>query len=212
MIFKYYSNSISNVKIFVFLLFCFGSAGVSAGFQCNGVLSSSQTEGFKAMFNPPYSSGLSHIGGAVTPENMSKILSKEDLKSLEDKTPKVAATNTLSGSSAKLLQDWLNENAAESVPGWISTVVGISVPVAWVGLTADVFLQLINAKGDSGRIKLANIAGTVSPGGNVGVLEQVVINSSSVKKFISTYVYSYELNGSKLITPLVICASDVIVK
>jgi hypothetical protein len=104
----------------------------------------------------------------------------------------------------------LNENASATVPGWVSTVTGIVVPQAWVGLGADVFLQLMNSNGDAGRLKVANLAGTVSKGGSVGVMERIADDSSAKPKFLWSYVYQANLNGQLITTPLTICSADVV--
>ena len=120
--------------------------------------------------------------------------------------------DTLSAEHGTLLKGWLNANASESVPGWVSTAIGAVVPQAWVGLTADVFLQLVNNSGDAGRLQVANLAGTVSQGGTVAVLEQVAKNAAGARKFLWTYVYEANLNGKLITTPLKICSADVVVK
>ncbi|OQW61759.1 MAG: hypothetical protein BVN28_06630 [Nitrospira sp. ST-bin4] len=180
-----------------------------AGFTCSGILTEAQQAGFNAMFTPAYSPALTHIGGRVEPANMSKKLDEPTLKRLKVKEPTVAAKYTLTEPRAKTLQGWLNDNATTTLPGWVSTAIGIAAPSAWAGVSADVFLQLVNAQGEVGRLKVANIAGTVSAGGHVGVLEQVSPDKAEKLKFIYAYVYSYQLNGKQLTTPLTICSADV---
>jgi hypothetical protein len=182
-----------------------------ADFSCSGVLTESQRRGFEAMFSPAYSPSLTHIGGAVTPANMAKSLTGADLKRLFVSKPLVVENAILSQQHATLLKGWLNANASATVPGWVSTTVGIIVPQAWVGLAADVFVQLINGAGDAGRQNVANMAGTVSEGGAVGVTEQVAVDSSGKRKFLWTYVYQANLNNKLLTSPLSICSSDVAV-
>lgn len=181
-----------------------------AGFTCSGVLTDAQRAGFSAMFTPTYSPALTHIGGRVEPAHMSKKLDEPSLKRLKVKTPTVAANYTLTEARAKTLQGWLNDNATATLPGWVSTVIGIAAPAAWAGVSADVFLQLVNAQGDVGRLKVANIAGTVSAGGQVGVLEQVSPDKAGDLKFIYAYVYTYQLNGKQLTTPFTVCSADVV--
>lgn len=188
------------------------SSLLRADFTCSGILTEAQQEGFKALFSPAYSPSLTHTGGAVTPANMAKSLSAADVNKLSAAKPLVVKNGTLTAARAALLKGWLNENASASVPGWVSTAIGAVVPEAWVGLSADVFLQLVNNAGDAGRQKVANLAGTVSEGGTVAVLEQVAKNAAGKQKFLWTYVYEANLNGKLLNTPLKICSADVVVK
>ena len=193
------------------VIMCLFSTSAMAGFSCGGILTDAQEEGFKAFFSPAYSPSLSHVGGQVAPENFSKKITKDELKRLQVKTPIVAVSYVLTDAHGALLKSWLNERATSTVPGWVSTVAGIAAPQAWIGISADVFLQLVNASGDVGRLQVANLAGTVSGGGRVGVLEQVAKKSDGKLIFLFSYVYNYELNGKKLTTPLRICGADVVV-
>lgn len=114
---------------------------------------------------------------------MFKPLSKADVQTLSSKKPHTAAQTTLSDQQASDLKGWLNDNASSQIPGWVSTAIGVLVPAAWAGLTADVFIQMVNAKGDYGRLSAANIAGTVSSGGTVGVIDQVS-QSGGTNKYV----------------------------
>lgn len=181
-------------------------------FFCNGPLKSSQVEGFETLFEPDFSPSLSHTGGSVAPENMAKMLSAVELVKLEVKSPIVAAEVKLNVANARTLKGWLNDNAAESVPGWFSTTLGIVAPNAWIGLAADVAVQLVNGAGDAGRIKLANIAGTVSEGGFVGVVHRVVNSAGGKRSYIWNYMYTAELNGKKIVFLLGGCEADVVIK
>ncbi|WP_434118759.1 hypothetical protein [Sinorhizobium meliloti] len=195
---------------FIAMAVCAGES--FAGFTCGGPLKSSQVEGFKTFFDPDFSPSLSHMGGAVAPENMSKVVSAAELKNLEVEKPAVAASAKLDSSGAKSLQDWLNANANDTIPGWFSTTLGIVSPAAWIGLAADVAIQLINVAGDAGRIKLANIAGTVSEGGFVGVVHRIATRDRGGRSYIWNYVYTAELNGKKITFLLAVCSADVVVK
>lgn len=100
--------------------------------------------------------------------------------------------------------------------GWLSTVAGLGamvfVPPAWVGLAPDVFIQLINSSGDTGRQTLANLAGAVSEGGIIAITEQVAKTPSGSLKFEWIYLYQANLNGMTITTPLLTCSTDVIVE
>lgn len=135
---------------------------------------------------------------------MSKVLNEADQKRLA--RPTIAASAKLSAERAGYLKDWLNKNAGEGVPGWFSTGVGLVVPQAWVGLAADAFLQIVNKSGDAGRLQAANVAGTVSQGGMIGVGEQL----SKDGKFVYSYLYQARLNGKLITVPLRTCVADVI--
>ena len=105
--------------------------------------------------------------------------------------------------------NYIPNRAAQNLRLRKSGLIGVVVPQAWVGLTADVFIQLMNGAGDAGRQKVANLAGTVSPGGAVGVTEQVAPDRSGTRKFIWTYIYQANLNGKLLTSPLTICSADI---
>ena len=181
----------------------------NAEIQCHGILTDHQQKGVNAMFSPPYSSGTTLIGDHVSLENRFKKLSKQQLERLKTKSPAVAASYKLSDEHATLLKKWLNENAAASLPGWFTTVVGGVVPHAWVGITADVLIQLVNQSGDAGRLTVANIAGTVSSGGEVAVLEWVVPDKNGKQQFLYAYVYNYDLNAKRVTVPLTVCKADI---
>lgn len=181
----------------------------NARLQCSGILTDHQQSGFKEMFSPPYSAGTVIIGNGISLENRFKKLSKQQVERLKAATPTVAANYKLSDIHAALLKDWLNENAAASLPGWFTTVVGGVIPQAWVGITADALIQIINQSGDAGRLKVANIAGTVSPGGEVAVLERVAPDKTGKHQFVYTYVYNYNLNNKRVTVPLTVCMADI---
>jgi hypothetical protein len=191
--------------------FCFAPSNAYAGFACSGILDDAQRSGFSQMFSPPYSARLVRVGAAVTESNMYKQVNNDELKTLQVPTPVIVARYTLSTPRAVLLKSWLNDNASATLPGWLSTATSIVVPQAWVGLSADVFIQLINGSGDAGRLKEANLAGTVSQGGLVAMAEQVANDSSGKPKFLWIYIYQATLNGQTITTPLAVCAADVIV-
>lgn len=98
-----------------------------------------------------------------------------------------------------------------SVPGWFSTAIGAFVPAAWVGVTADVMVQLVNKSGDAGRLSLANLAGTVGSGGNVAVVERVGKDKGGTQKFIWAYSHTANLNGKPTTSLLYACSADVVV-
>lgn len=118
------------------------------------------------LFKPQYSPSLSHTGGAINDDNMSKRLSKADVKRLQTPKPVVTASGKLDAAAATWLRNTLNQHADFQVPGWFSTALGLAAPAAWVGVGADVMIQLINGSGSAGQVKLANLVGTVSEGGS----------------------------------------------
>lgn len=161
------------------------------------------------MFSPAFSPSLIKNGATVAPENMYKPLTKADLKKLSVDTPIIVKQASLSKAHAKLLKGWLNDNASDEIPGWFTTALGIAIPVQLVGLAADVAVQLINGNGDAGRLKLANVAGTVSEGGKVGVLHRV---TDGGKKYIWSYMYTAELNKKFVTFMLQSCQADVLIR
>jgi hypothetical protein len=180
-----------------------------AAFSCSGILTDAQRSGFEHMFPNPYFPSLVLLSGPVAQGNMAKELMPDDLKRLSNAKPTVVRSVRLSAQHAILLKGWLNDNASATIPGWLSTSLGVLVPEAWVGLSADVFIQVLNGSGDAGRLTVANLAGTVSQGGIVGVTEQVTKDKSGTIKFVWTYVYQASLNQKIIEAPLSVCLSDV---
>ena len=183
---------------------------LAPAYSCTSVLSSSQDDAFPFFFNPKYTPSLNWLGGDVSKTNMVKRLTAADSKRLEVKTPVVVAQTTLNSAQAQRLRGWLNDNAGATVPGWTSTAVGLIVPQAWVGVAADVLMQLVNGSGDTGRLKLANLAGTVSAGGVVAVTEQVLPDKAGARKFVWSFLYQAKLNDKLVTTPLSVCVADTV--
>lgn len=88
----------------------------------------------------------------------------------------------------------------------------MTVPVAWAGLTADVFIQLVNNADSARRLKVANLAGTVSKGGLLAVTEQVAKDVSGRPMFLWTYIYQAKLNDQTIVAPLAVCSADVVIE
>ena len=107
------------------LSMAFTSVIAWADYSCSGVLTSSQQEGFKALFSPSYSPSL-NIGDPNQSSTWKKILSHDDLTRLKVDMPGVAMTETLSGQQAGDLKGWLNDDASTTIPGWFSTVVTVT--------------------------------------------------------------------------------------
>lgn len=181
-----------------------------AAFTCNGALTQAQIDGFSTFFVPTYSPGLSKVGPSVSPEHFSKKLTKDQLSTLTVNTPIVAATALLNKDQAKFLKTVLNDNAKSSVPGWFAAAVGAFVPSAWIGLSADLMTELVNGAGDAGRLNLANVAGTVSVGGNVAIVHRVAKDKAGARKFIWAYSYTATLNGKPTTTLLYACAANIV--
>jgi hypothetical protein len=202
----------NNSRIVVSLVFA-GSMliGIAHAQSCSGVLNDNQAKGFETFFSPTYSPSLSTNGGPVTNATVVKRLSQDDMKRLSKKIPIVVQKVQLSDQNATDLKGWLNDNATTGVPGWVSTVAGIVAPSAWAGVSVDALFQLINGAGDAGQLTAANIAGTVSQGGWVGVTEQVNKTNSGDTKFVWTYLYQATLNGKLVTSPLRACSVDVVV-
>ena len=85
----------------------------------------------------------------------------------------------------------------------------MAAPAAWIGVGADAMIQLINGSGSAGRVKLANLAGTVSEGGGVAAFERVTAGASGQLKFIWSYAYTADINGKSVTTLLSTCSADV---
>ena len=194
----------------VAVLFCTSSTPLEAESVCAGTLRDYQRDGFVKLFPSDYSPSLTNVGRATAPDHV-KRLTPSDAKRLSASTPTVVTRAKLSLAHPNMLKSWLNENATDSIPGWFATALGVLVPSAWVGLTADASIQLMNASGDAGRMKLANLAGTVSEGGTVAVTEQVAKDAKGSLKFLWSYVYQANLNGKLITTRLRICSADAVV-
>ena len=193
----------------IVIIMTFGTPFAEADFSCQGTLRQGQRIGFEHMFSPPYSMSLVNTGvGSI---NMSKRLTVAQLQTMRAAAnSRVVAIQILTDTHAKLLRDWLNENATDSVPGWVSTGISIAPVVGWVGLSAEALSQLVNASGDAGRLRVANLAGTVTQGGQVGVLEHVAKDQSGRSKFIVSYIYRAQLNNRQVDTLLASCSADVV--
>ncbi|QBY55496.1 hypothetical protein [Cupriavidus oxalaticus] len=181
-----------------------------AAFECGGPLVTSDRDGLAALFTPAYSPKLTHTGGAITDDNFSRQLTQAEMQRLQTAVPTLATSATLSASSAKALKDILNQRAQDQVPGWLTTGVGAFVPQPWVGIGADVAVQLINGVGDAGRLTLANVAGTVSPGGLVTVHEIVAPGKNGNPEFVWHIAYTATLNGKPTVALLSSCKADVV--
>jgi hypothetical protein len=173
-------------------------------------LLASDVEGLKVMFAPPYSPSLSHMGGPIANDNFARKLSKADKARLKKDAPTLVASAQLSKVNAKLLRDTLNSRAQSQIPGWFSTALGFLAPVAWVGTSADVLVQLINGAGDAGKLKLANVAGTVTEGGHVATHERVAQDSAGKLQFVWLMSYTAVLNGKPTTALLSACRADVV--
>lgn len=184
-------------------------ARVEAAFSCGGALSLNQITYFRTLFRPAYYRTTKARDGA--PDAVVSAADREALKS-----PRLAAIATLDEVHAKELQTYLNQNSADPVPGWVSTVVGLTTGPAGilVGLFFDVGGQVVNWSGSDGRLLLANLAGTVTPGGIVEAYERVVyLPASSTKpedqRFQSAFVYRAVINGVVYQTTLAQCTYDI---
>ena len=199
------------IKLSVYLVvFVAAISQVQAGFQCKGPLRSYQLEGLKHFFEPTYSAKLSHKQGTrVQPKNFYKKLTAAQQANLSGPAPKIAAEAILTQNRAQTLKSYLNENANATIPGWFTTSLAVVVPNAWIGLATDATIQLFSQSGSAGRLKLANLAGTVSENGRVGVLERVVTSSDGGQKFVWSYIYTANLNGKDLVALLMHCSADV---
>jgi len=200
----------------ILILLTLGCSSAHAAVNCQGALTQAQRAGFERMFSPPFSipSLVPRGGGSI---DLVRRLDASRLQSLS-KSPAPVASQTLTGAHAALLRKWLNENATDSVPGWVSAVIGtaamvIAAPPAWVGLGADALMQLGSGAGDAGRLQLANLAGTVTAEGKIGVIEQAADNLSGQPKLIFSYVYTgpAQVNNKQVTSLLAMCSVDVVV-
>lgn len=185
--------------------------GNALAFECSGPLSDAQANGFDQLFSPSYSLALRHQGGAIAPENMKKVLSRVELERLSTTNATTTASSVLTRAQAGVLRSWLNANAQESVPGWFTTALGIVAPAAWLGLSADILAQLVNQSGDAGRLELANVAGTVSEGGEVAVLHRIISEPDATNTYVWIYAYAATLNGHRQVFVLRTCQAEAVI-
>lgn len=181
-----------------------------AAFSCGGPLLDTDRAAFERMFVPEYGPALSHMGGPIASNNYAKKLEPSDFKRLVSPQPLVASSEKLTAAQAAHLKRTLNSRAQFQVPGWLSTVLGAVAPAAWVGLSADVTIQLLNGSGDAGRLALANVAGTVSEGGQITVFERVAADATGKPQFLWIYAYTAILNDKPTTAMLSACRADVV--
>lgn len=119
------------------------------------------------------------------------------------------ARQTLTAQQATNLAGWLNNHASSSIPGWLSTGLGLVNSV--MGLIADIAIQGISAANGDAQTSAGNLAGKVSEGGLVGVVPgATTVNGKT--KFIWSYIYKAELNGKSYVNVLYACQADVLIK
>ena len=181
-----------------------------AAFSCGGPFLDADRAGFERMFAPAYGPALSHMGGPIAGNSWAKKLRPSDFKRLASPQPLVASSAKLTAPHAALLKKTLNDHAQFQVPGWLSTVLGAVAPAAWAGLSADVTIQLLNGSGDAGRLALANVAGTVSEGGQITVFERVTTDATGKSQFLWIYAYTAMLNNKPTTAMLSACRADVV--
>ncbi len=184
--------------------------GAIADFACNGALKSSQVAGFVTMFDPDFSPKLINISSISSSPNMVKRVTQQEYTALAVNRPLIAASTQLNATNADHLKAWLNENASAGIPSWFTTTLGLFIPNAWINITADVAVQLVNASGDAGRLQLANLAGNVSAGGYVGVAHVISKDKNGNDKYVWHHIYSFNLNDKSMTAILYSCSADVV--
>ncbi len=180
-----------------------------AAATCGGSLSMAQLLGFKKYFSPEYFRTTKARAGDVD-----AVVSAAEREAL--KSGRLAATATLNEVNANGLRTILNDNSADPVPGWFSTIVGAATAGTgpWIGLAADLAGQLANWSGSDGRALLANLAGTVSAGGIVQTYERIVSEPAGSAKpedlrLKMAFVYKAVVNGVTYQTTLAQCSYEV---
>ena len=78
-------------------------------------------------------------------------------------------------------------------------------------MAANAFSLYFNSAQVDSNLTATQISGTVSAGGKVAAIEQV-ISLNGEKKFVWSYVYEYTLNGKEMVSPLLVCVSDLVVE
>jgi glyoxylase-like metal-dependent hydrolase (beta-lactamase superfamily II) len=174
---------------------------------CSGVLTPEQRDEFHEKIGRPHRLSFTEAGGEVVKQLTSDEVSR---LSVQGRPYLVLGRARISEEAVGLIKAWLRESAVEGVPGWNSAVGGVQPPESWFGLNGDDFMALQEGSGTAGRIKVADLAKTVSARASVGVTVHVAKSATGALKFLWAYLYQSNHNNRYVLTPLAICAVDVL--
>lgn len=175
-----------------------------AGSGCNGILNSNEIAGFNTFFSPVFSPSLTTVNG-----DQVKTMTAGEFFTLSNSSNAPLARRVLSSQQATNLAAWLNNHATSSIPAWLST--GLGVVNSAMGLIADLALQWNSATTGDAQIAAANLAGTVTPGGLVGVVPGAAVTNGQ-KKYVWSYMYMADINGQSYVHVLYACQADVLIQ
>lgn len=160
-------------------------------FEERSILLSSHVAGIKAMFAGKPGPDLKPYPGGTN--DLFKELSKVQLAKLKV-MPELAGETLLGETNAKSLIGYLKEVAGGEIPGWVTTVVGVSVPQAWMGVAFDVLVQVFNGLTADERTTAANLAGRVNDKSKLSAIR--FVTADSTPRFVFAYILSANLNGT----------------
>jgi hypothetical protein len=126
--------------------------------------------------------------------DMFKEFTDSDLKKLKS-GPQLVDSRILGANNSDSLVKYLNEVADSEIPGWVSAVVGIGVPIAWMGIVFKSLVKLLNGLGADKRLKASNLAGRISPNSKLSAV-QFVTSDVINPKFGFSYILSANLDGT----------------
>jgi hypothetical protein len=174
---------------------------------CSGILTMEQRLEFEQKIGRPR-----RLNFTVRDGDTVKELRTDDISrlSVHGHPYLVLGRSQISEERAEIVKAWFKAADADTVPGWNSPVDGVQPPESWFGLGADAFVDLSNGTGTAGRIKVADLANTVSTSASIGVTTHVARDSSGNWKFLWSYLYQSNHARKFVLTPLAICAVDVV--
>lgn len=182
-----------------------------AAFSCGGILAPHESA-WDQVFTPRYDARLSKL--TIATGEFSKQLTAQQQQALEKRGPFIAASTVLNAADAAMLKTTLNKSASVGVPNWLvsatANVGGVLVPGPWVGMSVEALAQLIASATADAQLKAANLAGTVTAGGKLAVVERVAKDAKGASRFIWVYIYQYTLNQQTYVAPLAVCSADVV--
>ncbi len=172
-------------------------------FTTKSILLSSHQAGVRAMIPGVSASLRPHPSNSL---NMFKELTAAELAKLK-LSARLMGETKLGTTNAATLVDSLNEVATSEIPGWVTVLGGIGAPTAWMGVTFDVLVQVLNGAGADKRIAASNLAGRVNEGTRLYAVQFVTTDSTPTFGF--SYLVSSNLNGTTYHHGLITVLADI---
>jgi hypothetical protein len=212
----------TSITLFLLTITLSVTAPAEANSTCLSVLTADQLGALDLMLFPthPYSAHLSEAVDDDAAQGAVKRLTKADIEKLRDAIahPFVGPVMTvLSQETIAALKTWLTAIPSAELPAWDMAAASSDmpsawawVPRAWIGRTADAFLNLIKEPGNVGPIKATTLGAATSRGRTLGVTQHTAADSSGRESFLWSYIYQATVGGRLLTTLLAICKADVV--